>query len=194
MAKLREMNPASYSSYVRLRASQGYTPDSKVAKFAARYRMARQLTRIEFVGQSEISQEAYTAVLRLSLAYSALEILTKLLKPQSIAVSNSDVANQIRNGRGKFLLTYFNSALDDKRDGKVLRSLAHFQESTGSSDVRPVIEAIRHLTFHGVLNPTVAKLRTKYAIFLVSALTESLFQTMDLKMTEIYDRAHSAIS
>lgn len=174
------MNPKGYGRYVVLARARGERPDSKLAKSAARYRFAKHLSRVEIDAISPRSEDAYTKALRVSLAYSALEPLieAKSLKG-SISVTSRQNAQLFRGPRLKKFREFLVQHL---REDASRKSLLHMIDTTGSADVLPVVVAIRHLMFHGMLNPTAAGIGTKTALAFLDELSAAVFAEIDLRM------------
>lgn len=177
--------PTGYLAYVKHLKARGERPDPNIAKFATRYRMARGIVGIEIDGTTQITERAYASLLRLSLAYSAFEMLSSAIGSNTIPVLNAALALTLRDGRERHLVEYLLVSLDNPRDARARRMLKRFLSTSGDSNVRPVIEAIRHLTFHGAINPSAARLRSAYAVAALHALTESICAAMDTEMERI---------
>lgn len=174
------MNPKGYGRYVVIARARGERPDSKLAKSAARYRFAKHLNRVEITATSRRNEDAYTKALRLSLAYSALEplIAAKSLKG-SISVSSQENAQLFRGPRLKKFREFL---VQNSREDGSGKSLNKMIDSAGSADVLPVVVAIRHLMFHGVLNPTAAGIGTKTALAFLDELASAVFAEIDRQM------------
>lgn len=141
--------PKGWSAYLAHVAHGDLPSDTVLARFAARYRVARQLKRVEFAGLGTRTEEAYTAVLGVALAYSALEALEKApgLTPKSIKVVDDDVARRIRAPRHRTLRAF----LESPEVFPGLRRRVDALLSAESADVRPAAEVIRNALFHGAL-------------------------------------------
>ena len=61
------------------------------------------------------------------------------------------------------------------------RRLARLITTPDDSDVLPVVEATRHLMFHGVMNPTAAGLTTKTSILFLDRLGLRVFEEMNTR-------------
>lgn len=162
-----------------------------IAKFAARYRFAGQLNSIEILGASEVSQTAYLFSLRLALAYSALETLVSALELKgSISLKSEDLSREFRSAPLKrfreFLLAHSRSA--------TMRRLERLITTDRDTDVLPVVEATRHLMFHGVLNPTGAGLSSKTASSFIDRLGSRVFREMNTRSAVYFDEFQANIS
>lgn len=183
------MNPKGYGRYVVLARVRGERPDSKLAKSAARYRFAKNLSRVEITAISSLNEEAYTKALRLSLAYSALEPLIKAKSLNgSISVSSKKNAQLFRGPRLKKFREFL---VQHSREDGSKKSLIQMINSTGSADVLPVVVCIRHLMFYGILNPTAASIGTKTALSFLDELAYEVFAEIHRRMLahlEEYER------
>lgn len=174
------MDPAGYRQYVAICSRKGRKPDALIAKFAARYRFAGQLQSIEIHQLSPGNRDAYLEVLRLSLAYSAFEILVKVRDLQgSASLKSLDLAETYRSAR---LSEFHFFLLDSTRGNALQRQLDGLHQSQHDSNVLPVVAATRHLMFHGLLNPSAAGLGSKSARAFLELLTFALFREMDQQM------------
>lgn len=157
--------PRGWSAYRAYVARGDLEPSTRLARFAARYRMARLLTRVEFDGLSTRTEEAYAAVLRVAMAYSALETLegTPGISRKSIKVVDLDVSTRVRDPRHRQLRVFLESpAVSKELRGRVGRLL-----STNSQDVRPAAEVVRNAFFHGELTVHGAGVATSPSLLLL---------------------------
>jgi hypothetical protein len=179
------MYPPGYGQYQAVSRAIGHTPNPMIAKFAARYRFAGQLNSIEILGASEASQTAYLISLRLALGYSALETLISALQLKgSIAITSPELASEFKSPR----LGKFRSFLEEhSRPGVMARRLGKLVTTPDDSDVLPVVEATRHLMFHGVMNPTAAGLTTKTSILFLDRLGSRVFEGMNTKSSAYFE-------
>jgi len=173
------MYPPGYGQYQASARALGHTPNPMIAKFAARYRFAGQLNSIEILGASAASQRAYLISLRLALGYSALETLISALQLKgSISITSPELSSEFKSARlGKFR----NFLEEHSRPGVMARRLARLITTPDDSDVLPVVEATRHLMFHGVMNPTAAGLTTKTSILFLDRLGLRVFEEMNTR-------------
>ena len=179
------MYPPGYGRYQAANRARGQTPNPMIAKFAGRYRFAGQLNSIEILGASEASQTAYLISLRLALAYSALETLISALQLKgSIALPSPELASEFKSPR----LGKFRSFLSEySRPGVMTRRLTKLITTPADSDVLPIVEATRHLMFHGLMNPTAAGLTTKTPIGFLDRLTVRVFTEMNTRSGAYFD-------
>jgi len=181
------MFPPGYGQYQVKSRAMGRATNPQIAKFAARYKFAGQLNSIEILGASEALTAAYLASLRLSLAYSAFEALVSALTMKgSVALKSEDLAVAFRSVR----LARFRAFLTNQpQTAAMRRRLEKFAGSVRDTDILPVVEATRHLMFHGVLNPSAAGITTKSAIAFVDGLCFRVFEEMDLLSHNFFSAA-----
>jgi hypothetical protein len=123
-------------------------PGKLASKFFARYRMAKQFESANFKGASKKLQEGYSAIIRVGLAYSALESLERLTGvPRSAhkPIIETDLALALRSPDVDKLFEELKRDLDSWQ----LKTRIESSHRGESDDVRPIAEGIRHLTFHG---------------------------------------------
>lgn len=95
----------------------------------------------------------------------------------SVSLNSAALAAAFRGTR----LTRFRAFVTDQPQTAALRRrLEKLAGNTRDTDVLPVVQATRHLTFHGVLNPSAAGITTKSAISFVDSMCFRVFQEMDL--------------
>lgn len=179
--------PRGYERWVIASKARGDEPDVNLVQFATRYRFAGQLNGIELLNSSEETRETYLLALRIALAYSALEQLEKALSNKRIAVKSIALANAFRSSS----LKKFREFLIENSDKKLRNRLLTVTNSAQNSDVRAVIESLRHTMFHGRLNPTASGLRGKVARDFLASLDQHLFQHMDEKAAALFSKALS---
>lgn len=173
-------NPTGYGAYAAKCRKAGIKPDNRAAKFASRYKFAGQLNSIELLGYGIKSSEVYKVLLRMCLAYSALEQLQVLVDRKNLPIKNEQLAKDIKSSKFKkfqeFLLSESEAALE--------RELSKFLSSKRDANLSPAVRAIRHTMFHGNLNPSRAGLGTKSDLLFLENLERVLFTTMDQEFSK----------
>jgi hypothetical protein len=179
--------PRGYQRWVIATKARGDEPDGNLVQFATRYSFAGQLNGIELLNSSEETQETYLLALRIALAYSALEQLEKALSNKQAAVKSTAIASAFRSNS----LKRFREFLVENSETKLRNRLMTVVESAKNSDVRAVIESLRHTMFHGRLNPTASGLRSKVARNFLASLDLHLFQHMDEMAAVVFSKVPS---
>ena len=142
--------------------------DPDLAKFAARLRMAANLESVQIANFSEESSRGYLALMKISFAYSALEIISKdkAIKGR-IAIVNPRLANTLKSEKFRTLQEYLRGSAKTKTTRDELEKFF----AGSSSDLIPVIRAIRNTMFHGVLTPHTGGTPTKTRLKALEALS-----------------------
>lgn len=179
-----------YIKYVKICKSIGTKPNKKFVHFATRYKFAGQLERIEVHGYSETTQQIYLEALRVSLAFSAVESLNKVLGNRSISkLSDVKLSQQFKSRK----LMKFREFLNEYCETKLNNRLTNLCSSKRNEDIFPVIEAIRHLTFHGIFNSSNSGLNNKTGYQFLTQLSFKMFKEMDKHSDKIADHLISEI-
>lgn len=165
------MNPEGFREYVRTCKAAGKSPNVKIARFASRYKMARQIKGITLDGYSQTTSEIYATSLRISLGFSALECLESLMKPTPLSIKSEALAEKLRADQFSKLKRF----LIQESDTSLKNQLQNAFNSKRNIDLLPAIRAIRHVTFHGQFTPTGAGLTTKGALIFLCQIEELLF-------------------
>lgn len=178
------MFPPGYGQYQAKSRALGQPTNPLIAKFAARYKFAGQLNSIEILGASEAQTAAYLASLRLSLAFSAFETLFSALGVRgSFSLKSKALAVAFRRAGLAWLRAFLT---DQPQTAAMRRRLENFAGSARKTDILAVVEATRHLMFHGVLNPSAAGITTKSAIAFIDGLCFRVFEEMDALSTQFF--------
>lgn len=169
-------SPQGYRQYVRLCVANSEKPLPEYARFASRFELSSQIETISIHGYSAQSSAAYTELLRLSLAYSAIEVFNNIPAEAKIrSIKNLGCAKAFKSVKLAGLRDFLIS-----NSGTKLRSrLNKLVSSVNDSDVLPVIESIRHCMFHGVLNPHRAKISSKASLEFIEELGFAAFTVMN---------------
>jgi hypothetical protein len=141
--------PPGWRQYMNLVADQGQGVGQDVARFAARYRIARQFRGIEFDGGiAHATADGYSTAMHLGLAYSTLEACERAMKVPSqdrLSIPNSALASRLRGAR----FERFRSALLEPPMSPKLEERLRATFDGHPEDTRPVAERMRHAVFHG---------------------------------------------
>jgi hypothetical protein len=175
------MYPTNYKRYAAIARALGAKPQAKEARFAARYKFAGQLVSIEIAGNAEATSDSYLQALRLALAYSALESLEALVGRKGLAIKSIKLAAEARGSK----LSKLKEFLKSESEPKMARRLEVFYESS-SSDLRPVIEALRHSMFHGQFNPSATGISNASSRSFIEELCQATFKLMDSEAADYF--------
>ena len=158
---------------------------SAASRFAARYRMARDLESVTFRSLATSTSAGYAAGLRVGLAYSALESFEFLASDSTrlkkfVQVGDEEVASQLRSPRLARLVAFIQAENENKR---LHTRIAEFLDDPTDVNVRPVAEKIRHLVFHGAFTAHGSGAVTKTATSTLNALSDAVLRSTDAHFT-----------
>ena len=154
----------AYSGYVSDLPGKAWKEDlhTSMSRFANRYRAASSV-EISF-GFDTSASRGYADLLKLAMAYSTLEALEGALKADPSIASLSSKKSRERYLRVKinsqeladlyrgFESTKLRKALQQHLSRRELKD--RLSELSGrGADVRPLVQGIRHLAFHGLVAP-----------------------------------------
>ena len=181
-------HPSSWSRYHALR-KQGLIPENAFLNvFGTRFRLARNLEVCEVVGMTDRTADAYTACLKVGLAYAAVEALENArVFSGKVEFKDARLAAALRDSKNRFILERIveNDVVREANKNRLRDFLAGKSE-----DLREPIYSIRNLMFHGSLTANFLKLDTsKTRRNIIYMLAETTLVTADEKFSEI-GRAH----
>lgn len=118
--------------------------------------MAANLESIEITGLGRDSSQGYLALIKISFAYSALEIIERDRAIMGrVSINHPKLASKLKSEHFEVLQKY----LKNSAKTKALKSDLEKFLLGDSSVLVPVVRAIRNTMFHGVLTPhTVGRL------------------------------------
>lgn len=131
---------------------------ARISKYQARSTYTRQLRSTKIDGLSSATAEGYFVMLKLSLAYSSIEVINRSVINNLKVVSQS-TAKMILAGK-------FDKLIDAMVKSPKVRD---YKSAIGDewraslqldSDLLPFIRQARHLMFHGAFSPSEAGLTT----------------------------------
>jgi hypothetical protein len=157
---------------------------ARISKYQARSTYTRQLRSTKIDGLSSATAEGYFVMLKLSLAYSSIELINPSVINNLKIVSQS-TAQMILAGKFDLLIDAmvkspkvrdYKSAIDDEWRASLQLD----------SDLLPFIRQARHLMFHGAFSPSEAGLTilAKQSQLLTLA-EEALTQTDEALITRV---------
>lgn len=177
--------PKGFVKYIKVCKSEGCNANQRFVNFATRYKFAGQLEGISVHGYSEITQQIYLEALRVSLAYSALESLNKVIPNMYIrSIIHPELSVVYKSSK----FAKLRALLEQSTVTKLSNRLTAISNSAKNADLLPVVEAIRHLTFHGILNASNSGLGNSAGLSFLQELSFSIFSAMDEKSEEISDQ------
>jgi hypothetical protein len=127
-------------------------------QFKARFNFADQLEAIKTEGIEDETSDSYFALLKLGLAYSAVEALHELMGPsRKVKISDHQFQEAISAGEFSDLVSHLaKRASQNKRDNSA--ELVPFQGQDCPNDLLVLVKHSRHVVFHGAVTPATVKL------------------------------------
>ena len=181
--------PDEWKEFCALVKSGSVEASPALSRFAARYRAAGNYQRAEFMGMSGDVCDGYSAVIKVMLCYSALEVLCGALgltlADQVVVTSPAGgyakCPAQLRAEYGGASSTEFplRAALTNRR---LVNRLDAFIAGT-SDDLLPVATALRHLFVHGAWTPSGGETVSKRATRALTDLAQILLWHCDTVFT-----------
>lgn len=131
---------------------------SALSRFKARFDFAHNLRSFSTLGISKPTEEAYFVLMKLGLAYSAVEALQLALgKGRNFKLEVSTLRAFVAAGELDALIKHLLAAAkQQKRDNS--SELTVFLEPDCPSDLLPLVKHSRHVMFHGSATPNSLKL------------------------------------
>lgn len=145
----------------------GETANAKLSRANARYRAAKDM-EISFPGYRDTTADGYSDLLRVSVAYSALEVLDKAISAHVkefespsigyIRLIDERLADSCENRVYSRLFDSLENNLSSSHLKAEVRDLHSGNSETG--DITCLVKSIRHLTFHGQFTPATIGYKT----------------------------------
>lgn len=177
--------PSAWKSYRGFVADGSLPEDGDFNRYAARYRAASKLEAVRFADLAEATARGYTEALRVALAYTALEALETAIgasaKRPAITIDSPALAGSFKSDRCGKLRDLLQKQLDS---GNLKARLVELERGDHGDDVRPLVEGIRHLVFHGVFTPGGAGIsRSKWSQDFLADLGREVLDSTDQHFT-----------
>lgn len=125
---------------------------ARISKYQARSTYARELRSTRIQGLSPASADGYFVMLKLSLAYSAIELIhPKVIN--SLVVTDVKVSAALKAGKFNKLVDAISDS-SKATNSKPEVTHAWASESDSQTNLLPLIKDCRHLMFHGAFSPS----------------------------------------
>lgn len=167
----------NFCHWLKNNSKENLDPNIKISelnRFAARFRLGKSYQGLSLADYPEASVSAYSSVLGVFLAYSALEQLYQAVgNPKSKianewAIYDADVYKKLR--RSTRILGF----LQEKVTSKSLKNeIGKFIEGQ-DKNILPICQAVRHLVAHGVMTIHSRKVKPQTMENFCKQLTEVL--------------------
>ena len=168
------------------------TEFAKGARYRARLKLAKGLRNLPLSDVSEATTESYFVLLKLSLAYSALEALESLVGRGSIQVIDDRFHSALELGQFDRLVKHLVAAAKDQPRATDAE-LRAFCGSPIPKDLRPLVKHARHVVFHASVTPYSLKLqgspeRRKMILGLANATLDACEQSFTRYVQRVKQR------
>lgn len=175
---------SQFGEYFRCIEIMGMRPNLNLSRFKRRYRLALELRDDAFLGSSRLTPKLYTSVLRITLAYGALESLEAFENKKNQAVMSVSCARAYKSEQFK----KFRMFLERESEESVKGELIKLADSKRDANIRPVINALRHSMVHGQFNPTAANLLNLRSLELVIAIENAFLKSLEHRSKSIFQQ------
>jgi len=169
-----------------------------VNRFRARYRLARAFQGVSLDGYSEATVRGYSSLMRMSLAWSALESLLLAMR-----ISKHDLGNLARKHDFTNLLSELRNVPDANKFFRFVK--VRLENKSQAAEVERFIDgrscngvtlakAVRHIFLHGTLTPGARQVSPEVAPEVCDRLSQMLLMVMDDEFSEKADELLVALS
>lgn len=167
---------------------------ARISKYQARSTYARELRSTRIQGLSPASAEGYFVMLKLSLAYSAIELIHPAVVT-NLVVTDSKVAAALIAGKFAKLIDAISNS-SNGRDSKPEVTHAWAALADDQTNLLPLIKHCRHLMFHGAFSPneTGMTLLSRQTLLLGLGLKalETADAALEARITKLYAKRRNA--
>lgn len=180
----------------KLTELKGQLPEkhfARISKYQARSTYARELRSTRIQGLSPALAEGYFVMLKLSLAYSAIELIHPTVV-NNLVVTDSKVAPALRAGKFTKLIEAISNS-SNGHDSKPEVTKAWAADADNQTNLLPLIKHCRHIMFHGAFSPneTGMTLLSRQTLLLglgIKAL-ESTDAALETRITKLFAQRDS---
>lgn len=151
--------PSSWSLFIKFKDRMTGTEFAKASRYRARLQLAIGLRDLPLANVSLATAESYFVLMKLALAYSALEALESLIGKNSIRVTDRQFHHALCHGQFEKLIQHLIAAAKNQHrstDGE----LAKFSGLSMPQDLTPIVKHSRHAVFHASATPNSLQLQS----------------------------------
>jgi len=159
----------------------GKPPARGMPTFHARFKLAVAFESFSAAGIAMNSIKTYSALCKLGMSYASLDHLERTLRiKEHPKIHALDLANCVRETWPKGFET-----ISRKMDVNhlLLEKIEGLFGDTSCSDVRPIIEVLRHAIFHGSFTPSGWKMKSQKTLELIDGLSQVTLRKADQTFT-----------
>lgn len=146
-------NLSSWSKVLMRRDLLSKKEFSRASQYRARYEFARDFRDLSIPTASAQTRESYFVLLKLGLAYSAIETLENLLeRRRRVIVKDKAFAAALESGEFSKLLSHFRDRAT--RNGRNISIfLERYENARPGENLAELVRHSRNLVFHGSITP-----------------------------------------
>jgi len=183
------MSFTSWREFLRKTKNNQSPKFDKFSRANARYQLAIGAKALDIEGLSASTTDAYSAALRITLAYSALEALEVAIGAKNqIIVTNAEIANVFRDEKESKLRGGILEIAKTSQHTNLYSNVQAFFAGN-CDDLRPIIYTIRNLMCHGTFTANRLYLpQSKKRRALFHDLANETLQAVDLRFTLFVSR------
>jgi len=154
--------PLGWDEYVAALGEVGHRPPRPLAVWAARFRVAKNLSAIRLDGMSRTAEEGYLVGIKLTLVDTAMEALESALGVDagSIGVYDQDLSFEFWNERLRDVGDVPRQLTNRSLKAQIEAFVESDRDACGSFNLRVLLRALRHLNSHGDFTPSSTGLYT----------------------------------
>lgn len=176
-------SPRSWRGYCSALHARGRAPEASLSRFRGRYRLAASFRSAAFSHLAPDTQAGYTSLMRLALAYGALESLCSALgRPVGREPLRSvEISTMLRDRRSSRI----SALMLATAESPLVTRIQALLEDPDLDDVMPAASFYRHKFLHGALTATGAGTgRSAWERGIVNALADLLLTTADERFSD----------
>jgi len=154
-----ESEPSCWSTLIKYRDRVSSNEFAKAARYRARHQLATAIRNLPIRELSTATVESYFVLVKLSLAYSAVEAVESLVGRNSVQVRDDEFHKALEDGQFDRLIKHLIIAAEAQSrptDGELLA----FCKATAPMDLRPLVKHARHVVFHASVTPSSLRLQS----------------------------------
>jgi len=151
--------PSSWNVFIKFKERVTRTELAKASRYRARLQLAIGFRDLPLANVSIATAESYFVLVKLALAYSALEALESLTGKNSVRVTDKLFHHALCQGQFEQLIQHLIAAAKDQRR-PTDEELAKYMGLEAPQDLTPIVKHSRHAVFHASATPNSLKLQS----------------------------------
>lgn len=184
--------PSAWSSFIKYKDRVSATEFAKGAQYRARFKLATGFRNLLLSDVSPATAESYFVLIKLSLAYSAIEAVEALVGRNSVQVLDDEFHRALELGHFERFLKHLMLAASSQARPTDLE-LIDFSSGAVPKNLRPLVKHSRHVVFHASVTPSSLKLqnspeRRRLLLGLANATLDSCEQAFKRYVASVRQR------